>query len=204
MKHCVVAIIVASFTMLASQMMFNRVAALLLLMCVTTAALLVRSYRVADVLEWAPATTYYYNCDAPQVDSDVSATSSRGELLFTIETFQPDSSSEQSTSRVLNHTRWAAGPIALQGGWQFLGWGYSCTSQSVFSTLWEMKLREIIVPDWFIASLLAVVPSIWIIKARKRFWDQSLGLCGNCGYDLRATPDRCPECGEVPQKLVNK
>ena len=49
---------------------------------------------------------------------------------------------------------------------------------------------------WAAAVLFAVVPTL---RARRLLRDRRHppGTCRGCGYDLRATRERCPECGEL-------
>lgn len=53
------------------------------------------------------------------------------------------------------------------------------------------------IPFWFLtlATATASASCFW----RSRGHRSHAGSCSRCGYDLRATPDRCPECGQVPK-----
>jgi hypothetical protein len=54
-------------------------------------------------------------------------------------------------------------------------------------------------PYWFLLAVLGL-PFILRALARLRMRRRCIqrGLCPVCGYDLRATAGRCPECGAVP------
>ena len=52
------------------------------------------------------------------------------------------------------------------------------------------------IPCWFLAILTGVLPTRTLLRLCKR----PPGFCPACGYDLRATPDRCPECGALPAR----
>lgn len=67
-------------------------------------------------------------------------------------------------------------------------------------TLPNLILNTYSAPFWSVCLLFLVAPTLWTLSVLRRSGEQS-GRCVRCGYDLRATPDRCPECGApVPQK----
>jgi hypothetical protein len=64
-----------------------------------------------------------------------------------------------------------------------------------------LSTYDVRIPTWFAIVLAAVLPVGWVLTERRRRLAARrvrAGLCRSCGYDLRATPERCPECGVVP------
>ena len=59
------------------------------------------------------------------------------------------------------------------------------------------------VPFWMLLAVTATAPIIRSVRALRRSTRRASHQCPNCGYDLRATPDRCPECGTPgPQRAT--
>jgi hypothetical protein len=54
-----------------------------------------------------------------------------------------------------------------------------------------------IAPGWMLLLPLIVAGLCRKAWVNERTREEANQLCRNCGYDLRATPDRCPECGLV-------
>jgi hypothetical protein len=97
-------------------------------------------------------------------------------------------------------------PPAMTGS-GFLGLAFdredSSQILSPFSTITRRRIGWIaVIPSWALFLMFSLAPAAWLITRwlphRRRIHRRKKGLCQNCGYDLRASPSQCPECGLIP------
>ena len=182
--------------------LLNVLTAVSLLLCVAVIALWVRSYWCFDQLA-------RQRLDATGRLRGVQANSYRGALAI--------------HSLLLDRTfpgaeRWVDGfhYSRLRGG---PGWGaYDPTTTKVHAGFGSGEFRyrigtgppgsagaQIIwgtarvwvVPYYALALATAAPPAAGAWRLWKRHRAHPPGSCRACGYDLRATPGRCPECGTI-------
>jgi hypothetical protein len=76
-----------------------------------------------------------------------------------------------------------------------LGFAYSHRNGQTSWSAAPFVETWIVIPLLPLALVSAALPSAWLIRRVRQRRTRRPGLCPACGYDLRATPERCPECG---------
>jgi len=75
--------------------------------------------------------------------------------------------------------------------------GFAAVGVDTYGGGTGVRWHEWRAPCWFLL-LVTVTPAAWrarrVVSGVRR---RRVGLCPACGYDLRATPNRCPECGSA-------
>jgi len=91
----------------------------------------------------------------------------------------------------------------LDLGWEQNFWRRAGFLRQTFQRRGDSR-SYVAAPFWLFSLPFAVLPSWTLYRFIRRARRSRRGLCRQCGYDLRASPDKCPECGmSVPVGSVD-
>jgi hypothetical protein len=200
---------VARYTARVRRGLFTLCSAVSLLLCVALCALWARSYWVEDWFErrsFDPPGPHPHGLDDPPRMTDLTAVAARGRVWVLVETrlwlneVVTMRDNEWGGSEM---TEWTRRPATARPGRPNDTWwtrrGFRAARRHPRpGDLRQYASWEVGLPLWAPALATALLPAIWIRGATRNRRRRRAGLCPACGYDLRATPGRCPECGTAP------
>jgi hypothetical protein len=149
----------------------------------------VRSYFVGDLIrhigqDVIPNTSYFISSRTGSLSLSRYEQTSKDPAIGGGR-YPPGFSSERWDSRA-DPLRWPSGAIANTLGFA-----------AEHHRLGEGDDYTLVVPYYALAAALLAPPLVWWVRFRRRPRAAAGPRCAKCGYDLRATPDRCPECGRA-------
>jgi hypothetical protein len=180
------------------QLLLNSAAGLSLILCIATVVLWVRSYWVQDRID-------YQKTDTARFTFTGYAFSSNHGSLYVIMDRQVFREAEylnfyvleRKSSEGFSYHRYPSRPDQLprDSFWNKLGFSMVLEYDTADVNSQFSLFPRAFVPHWFVVLLTALSPAIVVFRAIRKRRVRAAGLCPKCGYDLRATPQRCPECG---------
>jgi hypothetical protein len=180
--------------------LFTAGSALSLLLCVATAGLWVRSWRICDMCEvgfatqthW-PSRGYLLGVESSGQRLRLTATSyfDHEETPFYDRDDIPRWVFRASQSHDTQY------PLELDHGDEgdLRRRGYASESQTMHGPRSIIEWTTFILPHWFVITATLPLPLLYASRIVRRRLLRRPGDCPTCGYDLRASRERCPECG---------
>jgi hypothetical protein len=190
-----------------ARRLFTLLSALSLLLCVTTAVLWGRGYFMQDDFGFSVPmrVTAALKCDVFHRSGNIWFAA----RLLTWHNVAP--TAEDHAAR----TWWTEGPVGMGpdirpvlATWlsderyvyppgNLSGLTFEIKATNPAQPALRTQSASLFIRHWLLLIVTTLLPTLWLVRRRHRLIRErrAAGRCMHCGYDLRSSPDRCPECG---------